>query len=161
MFIITELVSFFIKSRESTAYPEGAMIGRKLLINLHGQTKHITSCLLLNSEMSIRNRSYSLASSINRHSSSTTSSETGTKTDNDQLKSTTSTSTSSTSAPTLTKPKKKTERKMSTLELLHLKREGRKIAMITAYDYPSGLHAENAEFDIVLVGDSLGMYVSQ
>jgi len=31
--------------------------------------------------------------------------------------------------------------------------------MITAYDYPTAKHAENAGFDIVLVGDSLGMVV--
>lgn len=30
-----------------------------------------------------------------------------------------------------------TERKMSTLELQHLVRKGKKIAMITAYDYPT------------------------
>jgi hypothetical protein len=30
-----------------------------------------------------------------------------------------------------------TDRKMTSLELLHLKRNGKKIAMITAYDYPS------------------------
>lgn len=29
------------------------------------------------------------------------------------------------------------ERKMTCLELQHLKRKGKKIAMITAYDYPS------------------------
>lgn len=55
--------------------------------------------------------------------------------------------------------KKKPERKMTSLELLHLKRNNKKIAMITAYDYPSGKHAELAEMDIVLVGDSLGMVV--
>jgi 3-methyl-2-oxobutanoate hydroxymethyltransferase len=49
------------------------------------------------------------------------------------------------------------ERKMSALELQHLRRKGRKIAMITAYDYPSAKHAENAGFDILLVGDSVGM----
>ena len=31
--------------------------------------------------------------------------------------------------------------------------------MVTAYDYPSGKHADNADFDIILVGDSLGMVV--
>lgn len=31
--------------------------------------------------------------------------------------------------------------------------------MITAYDYPSAKHAEYADVDIVLVGDSVGMVV--
>jgi 3-methyl-2-oxobutanoate hydroxymethyltransferase len=49
------------------------------------------------------------------------------------------------------------ERKMSALELQHLRRKGKKITMITAYDYPTAKHAENAGFDILLVGDSVGM----
>jgi Ketopantoate hydroxymethyltransferase len=48
-------------------------------------------------------------------------------------------------------------RKMSALEIQHLKRKGKKITMITAYDYPSAKHADYADFDIVLVGDSVGM----
>ena len=32
-----------------------------------------------------------------------------------------------------------------------------KIAVMTAYDYPSGTFADRAGSDIVLVGDSLGM----
>jgi 3-methyl-2-oxobutanoate hydroxymethyltransferase len=48
---------------------------------------------------------------------------------------------------------------MTALELQHMKRKGKRIAMVTAYDYPSAKHAENAGFDIVLVGDSLGMVV--
>lgn len=51
------------------------------------------------------------------------------------------------------------ERKMSTLELQHLARKGKKIAMITAYDYPSAKHAEAAGYEMVLVGDSVGMVV--
>jgi len=51
------------------------------------------------------------------------------------------------------------ERKLSALEIQHLKRKGKRIAMITAYDYPSAKHAELAGFDIILVGDSLGMVV--
>ena len=39
------------------------------------------------------------------------------------------------------------------------KEEKRKLVMITAYDYPFGLMADEAEVDIVLVGDSLGMVV--
>lgn len=40
-----------------------------------------------------------------------------------------------------------------------MKKQGKKISVVTAYDYPSAKHAENAEFDVVLVGDSLGMVV--
>lgn len=39
------------------------------------------------------------------------------------------------------------------------KDEKRKLVMMTAYDYPFGLMADEAEVDIVLVGDSLGMVV--
>ncbi|MFO7197327.1 3-methyl-2-oxobutanoate hydroxymethyltransferase, partial [Enterococcus faecium] len=34
-----------------------------------------------------------------------------------------------------------------------------KITMITAYDYPSAKNVEQAEADMILVGDSLGMVV--
>ncbi|MDN7242409.1 3-methyl-2-oxobutanoate hydroxymethyltransferase [Planococcus sp. N028] len=40
-----------------------------------------------------------------------------------------------------------------------MKAEGDKIAMLTAYDYPSAKLAEEAGMDIILVGDSLGMVV--
>ncbi len=36
---------------------------------------------------------------------------------------------------------------------------GRKISMVTAYDYPSGQIADEAGVDMILVGDSLGMVV--
>ncbi|ACL18446.1 3-methyl-2-oxobutanoate hydroxymethyltransferase [Desulfitobacterium hafniense DCB-2] len=40
-----------------------------------------------------------------------------------------------------------------------MKNEGKKIVMITAYDYPSAKQAEQAGADIILVGDSLGNVV--
>lgn len=40
-----------------------------------------------------------------------------------------------------------------------MKEQGEKIAMVTAYDYPSAKLAEQAGMDVLLVGDSLGMVV--
>jgi 3-methyl-2-oxobutanoate hydroxymethyltransferase len=40
-----------------------------------------------------------------------------------------------------------------------MKEEKEKIAMVTAYDAPSARHLEQAEVDMILVGDSLGMVV--
>ena len=44
-------------------------------------------------------------------------------------------------------------------ELHQMKREGRNITWITAYDYPTAQFAEAAGMDMILVGDSLGMCV--
>jgi len=41
--------------------------------------------------------------------------------------------------------------------LLELKRKGVKIAMLTAYDFPTARLAEEAGVDVILVGDSVGM----
>jgi 3-methyl-2-oxobutanoate hydroxymethyltransferase len=41
--------------------------------------------------------------------------------------------------------------------LLDLKRKGVKIAMLTAYDFPTARIAEEAGVDVILVGDSVGM----
>ncbi|WP_394232760.1 3-methyl-2-oxobutanoate hydroxymethyltransferase [Niallia oryzisoli] len=46
-----------------------------------------------------------------------------------------------------------------TTDFLKMKKNGEAIAMITAYDFPSAKHAEQAEADVILVGDSLGMVV--
>ncbi|HWI49493.1 MAG TPA: 3-methyl-2-oxobutanoate hydroxymethyltransferase, partial [Rummeliibacillus sp.] len=47
----------------------------------------------------------------------------------------------------------------STTEFLKMKERKEKIVMLTAYDYPSAMLAENAGVDMILVGDSLGMVV--
>ncbi len=51
------------------------------------------------------------------------------------------------------------QNKVSILNVQQAKEEGRKLVMVTAYDYPFGLMADQAGVDIVLVGDSLGMVV--
>ncbi len=50
-------------------------------------------------------------------------------------------------------------KKITVLDVKEAKAEGRKLVMMTAYDYPFGLLADEAGVDIVLVGDSLGMVV--
>jgi 3-methyl-2-oxobutanoate hydroxymethyltransferase len=49
--------------------------------------------------------------------------------------------------------------KLTIPELADLKREGRKIVMVTAYDAPGGRLADAAGVDLVLVGDSAAMTV--
>ncbi len=49
--------------------------------------------------------------------------------------------------------------KVTVLGVQQAKKEGRKLVMCTAYDYPFGLMADEAGMDMVLVGDSLGMVV--
>jgi 3-methyl-2-oxobutanoate hydroxymethyltransferase len=51
------------------------------------------------------------------------------------------------------------EKKVTILGVRQAKEEGRKLVMCTAYDYPFALMADEAEMDMVLVGDSLGMVV--
>lgn len=46
-----------------------------------------------------------------------------------------------------------------TTDFLKMKQTDSKIVMVTAYDYPSAKHAQQAEADMILVGDSLGMVV--
>lgn len=50
-------------------------------------------------------------------------------------------------------------KKITTHSLLKMKKEGEKITMLTAYDYPMAKILDNAGVDCLLVGDSLGMVV--
>lgn len=52
-----------------------------------------------------------------------------------------------------------TKRKLSLADLPEWKQQGRKIRMITAYDYPTAVLVDQSPIDMVLVGDSLGMVV--
>ncbi|HHQ0499086.1 TPA: 3-methyl-2-oxobutanoate hydroxymethyltransferase [Listeria innocua] len=45
------------------------------------------------------------------------------------------------------------------VDFFAMKENGEKITMVTAYDYPSAKNVEQAEADMILVGDSLGMVV--
>ena len=49
--------------------------------------------------------------------------------------------------------------KHSIHDLRRMKREGEKVSWLTAYDYPTARFAEEADLDLLLVGDSLGMCV--
>lgn len=51
------------------------------------------------------------------------------------------------------------KKKPSLFDLYTMKKEGRKIAWITSYDYPTAQFAQAAGVDMILVGDSLGMCV--
>ena len=52
-----------------------------------------------------------------------------------------------------------TTNKVTIHDIQQAKEDRRKLTMVTAYDYPFGLLADEAGIDIVLVGDSLGMVV--
>ena len=49
--------------------------------------------------------------------------------------------------------------KITTTSLLQMKKEGKKITALTAYDYPFARMVDASGIEIILVGDSLGMVV--
>lgn len=49
--------------------------------------------------------------------------------------------------------------KKTVTDFVRMKKEGEKVAWVTAYDYPMASFAEQAGMDMILVGDSLGMIV--
>ncbi len=51
------------------------------------------------------------------------------------------------------------KKRVTTRTLMKYKRTGRKIVMVTAYDYPLAKYADEVGIDVLLVGDSLGMVV--
>lgn len=50
-------------------------------------------------------------------------------------------------------------RKKSVLDFIRMKKEGEKVAWVTAYDFPMASFVEQAGMDMILVGDSLGMVI--
>ncbi len=50
-------------------------------------------------------------------------------------------------------------KKITTRKLMQMKKKKEKICMLTAYDYPTAKMIEEAEVEMILVGDSLGMVV--
>lgn len=51
------------------------------------------------------------------------------------------------------------QNKITVLDIKAMKKKGKAISMLTAYDYPWALLIDRAGIDIILVGDSLGMVV--
>jgi 3-methyl-2-oxobutanoate hydroxymethyltransferase len=50
-------------------------------------------------------------------------------------------------------------KKKSVTDFYSMKKEGKQVAWVTAYDFPTASFAEQAGMDMILVGDSLGMVV--
>jgi len=50
-------------------------------------------------------------------------------------------------------------RRLTTLDVAKMRAEGERIAMLTAYDYPTAKLVDEAGIPLILVGDSLGTVV--
>jgi 3-methyl-2-oxobutanoate hydroxymethyltransferase len=50
-------------------------------------------------------------------------------------------------------------KKKGKFEFLQMKKDGKKLTWVTAYDFPTARFAQTAGIDMILVGDSLGMVV--
>jgi len=57
------------------------------------------------------------------------------------------------------KTNSQTRRKIRVVDFPMMKNEGHKIVMVTSYDYPTAMLADQAGVDSILVGDSYGMVV--
>jgi len=51
------------------------------------------------------------------------------------------------------------KQKVTIPQLKEMKEQGKKIRMVTAYDYPTGVLVDKTDIELILVGDSLGMVV--
>lgn len=51
------------------------------------------------------------------------------------------------------------KKKVAIPQLKEMKKAGKKIKMVTAYDYPTAVLVDKTEIEMILVGDSLGMVV--
>ncbi|TET18726.1 MAG: 3-methyl-2-oxobutanoate hydroxymethyltransferase, partial [Candidatus Cloacimonadota bacterium] len=49
------------------------------------------------------------------------------------------------------------KKKLTISDLYKMTKKGERIALLTAYDYPTALFEDKAGIDIILVGDSLAM----
>src|SRR5207249_1437080 len=59
----------------------------------------------------------------------------------------------------LSESSNKERKKVTVADFLKMKGHGQRIVMVTSYDYPTSIIADNVGVDSILVGDSYGMVV--